>query len=94
MVIAMKRSTQLIGLLLPTLCLITSPAFATHNSHLSSSRALERAQVRHVAQIIDHNHPTWVDAASKQSYVEITTIKEQVEGLAPSEPAWTSPLQH
>jgi len=90
----MKRSTQLIGILLPTLFLIAPPALSTHSSHLSTSAALERAQVHQVAQMIDHHHPNWVDAATKQSYIEITTIKEQIEGMAPAKPTWVSPLHH
>jgi hypothetical protein len=42
--------------------------------------------------MIDHRHPTWVDAASKQSYTEITAIKEQIEGIAPVKPNWINPL--
>lgn len=90
----MKSSTQLIGILLPTLFLIAPPAFATHSSHLSTSAALERAQVHQVAQMIDQHHPNWVDAATKQSYIEITAIKEQIEGMAPAQPTWVSPLHH
>jgi hypothetical protein len=90
----MKSSTQLIGVFFPLLFLIAPPAFSTHSSHLSTSAALEKAQVRQVAQMIDHHHPNWVDAATKQSYREITAIKEQIEGMPPAKPTWISPLHH
>jgi hypothetical protein len=78
---------RFLAVLISFLSLTETYSFASPASLSVSEKVAERSKVRQVAQLIDHRHPARVDGETKQCYLEIMDIKEQVEALAPKTPS-------